>query len=104
MPGPYGRTFYIVGEPQAPKPASYAPCIDCGKETSRRVYVVGTGWFYRHISCDPVRGITERRYARSDKGADYVPMGYVPKNFERGLAVAPDGTVSEFQPKRGKSG
>ena len=100
MPGPYGRTWHIVGEPSASKPTAYEPCTACGKDTFRHVFIVGTGWIYRHQSCDPVKPIIERRYARSDKGADYTPMGYVPKNFERAVAVSPDGMISEFTPKR----
>lgn len=102
MPGTYGRTVHIVGEVSTPKAAAGGNCAVCRHFTYRHIYLLGQGWVYRDRSCDPVKAIVERRYARSDKGADYVPMGYVPSNYpiERGIAVDPDGTTREFRPKR----
>ena len=85
MPGIYGSVNFVVGKPTGPKPVSSGPCTVCGKEVYRQTYTPGQGWCWRHYSCDPVKGIIERR--RNRAGNAY---GYVPREYGGGTAFDPE--------------
>lgn len=99
MPGKYQRIDFVIGKPQRPKEVRSGPCVTCGRDAYREVFVSGKGWIWRHYGCDPYKPVIERRFAKGGK-----PIAYVPSNFEGDGVIlgqkAPGSTLEPLNLKR----